>query len=259
MDELERMHKKYININTEFILFCDVEKEKVEEAIQKVKPFERPDIISMVDDKIIAIEHFEFDCYNRTKKGSKYKREYFIMDKKLKGEMLEKLENNNEASVHGKIIENTSLSNYINNFKESYEEHYNKIENYNQNIIEKFSCDKDNIINCFLIEDTTPLGVYYLDDKRKQYNLIPIKIEEILDFISERKKVKYLIFPVMIGQERKVIILENKEKYINMFKETLPTITEDNFFTFQPNTFGIGVKVSNDKIEDIESGEERNV
>ena len=63
----------------------------------------------------------------------------------------------------------------------------------------------------------------------------------------------------MIGQERKVIILENKEKYINMFKETLPTITEDNFFTFQPNTFGIGFKVSNDKIEDIESGEERNV
>ena len=58
--------------------------------------YERPDILSIYDNKIVAIEHFEFDSYKNTRKGSNFKIQNNIIEQKMQKEIkeLEKKRNN---------------------------------------------------------------------------------------------------------------------------------------------------------------------
>ena len=73
MNELERIISKYLSKESDAITYSDFNQNEVNKLFQNMGIYERPDILSMYDNKIVAIEHFEFDSYKNTRKGSNFK------------------------------------------------------------------------------------------------------------------------------------------------------------------------------------------
>lgn len=48
--------------------------EKIALYISTIQPFEQPDMLITIDDKVLAIEHFQFDASNTNRNGSMDKR-----------------------------------------------------------------------------------------------------------------------------------------------------------------------------------------
>ena len=73
MSELERIISKYLSKESDAITYSDFNQDEVNKLFQNMEIYERPDILSIFDDKIIGIEHFEFDSFKRNRKGSDFK------------------------------------------------------------------------------------------------------------------------------------------------------------------------------------------
>jgi hypothetical protein len=138
---------------------------EITNKIDELIPFENPDIILKLDDKIMMIEHFQFDA-------SKYCMHKGNLDKALlpqRERAFDEFSKNNQ--FESKVFSTTRIDciytyqQYTDNFKRVYYDHLCKIDNYKKRIIEHgYSKDENSIITAFLIIDTTPLGNYCLVD-----------------------------------------------------------------------------------------------
>ena len=70
MSELKRIVDKYFSKKSKEITYSIFNQDEVNKLFQNMISYERPDILSIYDKKIVAIEHFEFDSYKNTSKGS---------------------------------------------------------------------------------------------------------------------------------------------------------------------------------------------
>ena len=61
MSELEMIIQKYLSKEGTAITFSDFDQQEVNKLFHYMGIYERPDILSIYDNKIVAIEHFEFD------------------------------------------------------------------------------------------------------------------------------------------------------------------------------------------------------
>ena len=101
------------------------------------------------------MEHFEFDCYQRTRKGSSYRLEEARIQRAFDALPLV----GNKAVLHDAINAPNSYEDYIKNVKQSFDEHYAKIDSYIQNLIsDNVISDDSEVKVMFLIEDVSPLG-----------------------------------------------------------------------------------------------------
>ena len=85
---------------------------KVNQNIDKGVPFERPDMYIVLDNEILAIEHFEFDSSNVNKKGSYLKNEIANIERELDKERQE----TNKKYLAKKCTFNGNKENYEKNF-----------------------------------------------------------------------------------------------------------------------------------------------
>ena len=74
-------------------------------------------IIIADDNKIVAIEHFEFDSYKNNKDGSNYKIQENLIEQKMQKAIKSQLKEKGELMIHDKIKNTSSLNQYYNNFK----------------------------------------------------------------------------------------------------------------------------------------------
>ena len=88
MSELERIISKYLSKESDAITYSDFNQDEVNKLFQNMEIYERPDILSMYDNKIVAIEHFEFDSYKNTRKGSDFKIQDNIIEQKMQKEII---------------------------------------------------------------------------------------------------------------------------------------------------------------------------
>ena len=63
MNELERIISKYLSKDGTGITHLNFNQEEAHKLFQNMQPYERPDILSINVNKIVAIEHFEFDIF----------------------------------------------------------------------------------------------------------------------------------------------------------------------------------------------------
>ena len=68
MNELQKIVNKYLSKDGRVITYSDFNQEEVNKLFQNISDYERPNILSIYDNKIVAIEHFEFDSYKNTRK-----------------------------------------------------------------------------------------------------------------------------------------------------------------------------------------------
>ena len=166
MNELERIVSKYFVEDDMAITYSDFNQDEVNKLFQNMRSYERPDILSIYDNKIVAIEHFEFDSYKNTSKGSNFKIQENIIENRMQKEIDLKLKDKGEVMLHDHIENNSNLKQYYDNFKKVLLSHIDNINEYKEHIISDYGKEK-NIEFWFFAEDVTPLGSYYYRKSRR--------------------------------------------------------------------------------------------
>ena len=155
MSELERIISKYLSKDETAITYSDFNQEKVNKLFQNMEIYERPDILSIYDNKIVAIEHFEFDSYKNTRKGSNFKIQNNAIEKKMRNKINNELKIEKEIWIQDEIKNTSSLEQYYSNFKKVLLTHIDNIPEYKEHIINDFGNEKE-IEFWFFVEDVTP-------------------------------------------------------------------------------------------------------
>lgn len=255
MNELQRIASKYLSKDGTAITYSDFNQDEVNKLFQNMCNYERPDILSMYDNKIVAIEHFEFDSYKNTRKGSNFKIQDNIIKQKMKKEIGYKLKDKNEIMIHDKIENTCSLNQYYNNFKKVILTHIDNILEYKNHIISDFGNEKD-IEFWFFIEDVTPLGSYaYKREDNYPRLMLPFS-KEILNILREHKEIKGIIFGIYAISEYKLVLMYNDKETLNKIEnDEYFKVNESEFMTFTPQTTGFAMVISEEKIQDNEINE----
>lgn len=182
--------------------------EKIALNTQKTEPFEQPDIIIPLGDKVFAIEHFEFDASSFNKKGSMDKRKLAERNREF-DKLIADSDFSEVPLVATTSVDCTYSSDcYIKNFKTVFENHIAKITEYKKHIIDANKAKQmDDIIMCFFIVDTTPLGCYCLEDSLKIF--VPFQVKECLELITQAKEIDCLLFGFFDGNNNSLLFISN--------------------------------------------------
>ena len=83
------------------------------------------------------------------------------------------------------------FNNYVTNFKKNFENHYSKLEEYNKEIREHLKDNKKEILSCFFIVDSTPLGNYYKENSEIR-PLVLFHVREFIELLNKAENLQEL-------------------------------------------------------------------
>ena len=150
-----------------------------------VSPFEkaeRPDIIYCNNSIAMGIECFKCDASKKVRSGSKQEKiESQISLSHIK-EYQQTETNDKPLSCRTHMDPDYSLSNYIDSFLNTFNNHAEKIVEYRNNIMQRFP-DKEVLIT-FFVEDITSLGCYMRTSNGTE-PVYPFRVAEILDALKK--------------------------------------------------------------------------
>ena len=175
MNELERILSKYFSKDGTGITYSDFNQEEVDKLFRNMKPYERPDILSIYDNKIVAIEHFEFDSYKNTrKKGSDFKIQESFIERKMQNKINSELKTKSEIIVHDEIKNTSNLQQYYDNFKKVFLSHIDNIPEYREHIEQDFGKEKKYRVLVFCRRCISTWKLLYKKGKLKAKIIITI-------------------------------------------------------------------------------------
>lgn len=248
--ELELVVSKYFYKDTE-VLILNNKKPSVKIAteinnmLQNMVQFEEPDILSVYGNKIIGIEHFEFDSYKNTnKKGSNYRVENNRIKNNFDNYVDKELVERKTLTLTDSIKSTSSLKDYYDNFTKQFVKHYKNVDKYIKNIKSQTNMDNKEIEIWFFIEDVTPLGNYFLSSDKKIFLLNPFYNKKIVELIENSSKLSGIILGLYAMKEHRVQIAYNDRKNIKRFKENKIVVNDNNYLSFHPQTTGFATLIS---------------
>ena len=229
MNELEKIKKRFCVKNAMIILNIKnkVIIEKIKKLINKMQKYEKPDIIIEYEDKIIGIEHFEFDSSINNKKGSEFRIEESRINKSI-ADKIDVFKNENHKN-YNVISTNNSLNNYNNNFIKNYKIHYKKVKDYISRIEKKFNKSKDNIEIILFAEDVNIFGNIYRDEKNIINPLYPFYSSDVIELLKNSNDIKYLIIGMEFLDKKIIYILENEIEILKQLEKDADKIKEDEY------------------------------
>lgn len=248
MNELERIISKYFVVDDMAITYSDFNQDEVNKLFQNMRSYERPDILSIYDNKIVAIEHFEFDSYKNTSKGSNFKIQENIIENRMQKEIDLKLKDKGEVMLHDHIENNSNLKQYYDNFKKVLLSHIDNINEYREHIVNDYGKETE-IEFCFFAEDVTPLGSYYYRRSNLHPSLLLPFSKENIDILRQHKEIKGIIFGIYAMNKYKLVLMYNNEETLNKIEnDEYFKVEESEYMTFTPQTTGFAVLIPKDKI-----------
>lgn len=238
MSELKRIVDKYFSKKSKAITYSIFNQDEVNKLFQNMISYERPDILSIYDKKIVAIEHFEFDSYKNTSKGSNFKIQDNIIERRMKNEIETGLREKDEIIVHDQIEDTSSLTQYYNNFKKILQSHIENIPEYKEHIIQEYGADRE-LEFWFFAEDVTPLGSYYYRRTNEHPSLLLPFSKENIAILRKHKEIKGLIFGIYAMNEYKLVMMYNDEETLRKIENNeYFKVDESEFISFSPQTMG---------------------
>lgn len=249
MNELKNIILKYFSKDNEAITYSNIDEIELNKMIQHMGGYERPDILSIYDNKIVAIEHFEFDSYKNTRKGSDYKIQDSIIEQKMQKKIDSDLAIEKEIYLHDEIKNNSDLKQYYSNFKKVLTSHIDNIQEYRNHIVDDFGNDKD-IEFWFFAEDVSPLGSYYYRKNNINPSLLLPFSKENIDILRQHKEIKGIIFGIYAMKEYKLVIMYNDDETLDKIENNdYFKVKNSEFFSFNPQTTAFAILIPNDKVE----------
>lgn len=191
---------KYFNKVKVTIHFFGDENENVLQLmkfINSIIPNDRPDMYSQIDDIVLLLEHFEFDCTANNKSGSEYRKQDAIVERNFN-----KFDHNSEL-FHEEISCTHSIQSYIQNFERVFNPHYERIPDYKKELEEKNILTKEaNNVVGFFIEDVTCLGSLYVDKTDgKLKPVILLHSKQFLDIFEKCNDLDFVLFGFYVSSD----------------------------------------------------------
>ena len=248
MNELERIASKYLSQDDMAITYSNFNEYEVNKLFQNMISYERPDILSIYDNKIVAIEHFEFDSYKNSRKGSNFKIQENILECKMQEQINLKLKDKGEIMLHDHIKNSSSLNQYYNNFKKVLLSHINNINDYREHFISDYGNEKE-IEFWLFAEDVTPLGSYYYRKNNINLSLLLPFSKENIAILRQHKEIKGIIFGIYAMNKYKLVLMYNNDETLNKIEnDDYFKVEESEYMTFTPQTTGFAFLIQKDKI-----------
>lgn len=152
-----------------------------------------PDMVIMKDNIAIMIEHFEFDCFKRTRKGSTNRKEQARIDHEF-----ERLPATEKGTIHHDTIKGqSSYQDYLSNAHKNFCEHYVKVSDYKQRLISEGIIKENMVVKMmFLIDDVSPIGTMAVDYSETDPQIVPIVLAqspEFLQLFEESQDIDYVL------------------------------------------------------------------
>lgn len=201
-----------------------------------------PDMLIRKNDMAVIVEHFEFDCYKVTRKGSQSRREQSRIGRKEKDVIP------TESGVHfnDKIHGTSSYDDYIQNVCRNFREHYLQINAYKENLKKAGLINDKSVIKVlFLIEDTSPLGSMVVNDSNDPPSPQPICLGQCREFLSLFEKspeVNYVIACSMCESENIVWFIDQNE--ISDYQKESIDYSKMQFLDFEPQVLSFQSLIS---------------
>lgn len=205
-----------------------------------------PDMVIRKDSVAIIIEHFEFDCFRVTRKGSSSRMEQARIDRAQR-----QLPATREGTVfHDKIRANCSYNDYITNVTRNFNEHYARIADYKRHLVEKGLIGKDTVVKVmFLIEDVSPIGTIAIDEQSKDRNMVPVVLAqcpEFLQLLSQCNDLDYVLCCSSAGSNEYVWFIDRQE--LAAYEEKACDYAHMRFLFHQPSVMGVKMVVPDDEL-----------
>jgi hypothetical protein len=234
--EVQETLQTYFNRKTAMRFFGDIQPvNEFLEYYQKGTWFtgDSPDSIILFENKCMIVEHFRFDCYKSTKKGSRNLAEQARIERAAKC-----IVPTEEGSIYrDEITGRSSYSHYIENIESVFKEHYRKIPQYKRNLLTNEVIPASALIEvAFLIEDVSPLGTVAHDGERLQPIILACS-KPFLALLRNSPEVRFIIacssycnnnFVWLISREQIEEYERNSLDYANM-----------DFIPFTPQVMGV--------------------
>jgi hypothetical protein len=140
-----------------------------------------PDLVVVKGNVAFLIEHFEFDSFRVTRKGSASRTEQARIDREQR-----LIPATPEGVVYqSKIQATSSYGDYIANVTRNFTEHYKRIATYKKNAIEKGIINEGTIVKTlFLIDDVSPIGSIAFDGSGPKNQTVPVVLAQAPEFLQ---------------------------------------------------------------------------
>lgn len=175
--------------------------------------FEYPDMYFQRGNKVLLCEHFEFDSYKRTNKGSISHQEEARIDREIQMIIDAGVETTFRKIINGR----KSLRDYRKNVECSFQQHYAQLDGYKQKITEKIGIPANEleIHTMFFIEETTALGTMLFDKDNNMTQVLLDKYVPFLMFLKDKVKLDFVMTTTRRSPDYiSIIDLRNIDEYI---------------------------------------------
>lgn len=215
--EISAIKSKYFSSNTSCLYRNSTQEDVLEafDALKVAKDWNMPDGYAVLNDKTYIFEHFEFDAYRRTKKGSSFKKE----DTEIQSRFIKK-NNINPDINHITTVSSAvpCIQDYEKNVLDLFAKHLAQVTTYTANI-RNLLPEMRKIKIFFLIEDTTILGSCL---KNRQPFILP-HCTTFLDAFERQNEVKGIICFSLGAYDNPIICYMDKESVPIWRTEAIPS------------------------------------
>ena len=186
MSERTHLINDYLRVNSSVLHngFHVISEETLKLALHNLQSFERPDMYATLDDKIIIIEHFEFDASKRTTKGMKGKQEEALLEQRISAMPMDDEFHLDKGNY------DVSFENWQANFEQTFNSHYARISQYKESIRNHLNPDPNipMLVGFFIENQYSPVvydknrcgELYYFDTIQFANKMT---VSENLDFV----------------------------------------------------------------------------
>lgn len=182
--------------------FFSISDEELNEVLLNLVQFERPDMYAVLDDKVVLLEHFEFDASYSKKKGSMVGKQ---TEAHLKRER-NKLVRNGEIKFE-KIEYKKSFDFWQTNFERCFKKHYGKIAEYKENAGRVVELKGKPVLVGFFIEDQYPL---YITVKNRLPGICPyVFTMQFADYFNQHPDVDFILY-IYYDRIPRIIYLDHR-------------------------------------------------
>lgn len=223
------------------------------EWLENAVDFEKPDgyYYDKNNKVLIIFEHFDIDCSEKIKKKDKVFGSVMRKNSIDKiQEVSREIETADTDYQSTKIIEqgyykqegNKKIfhighngaeyrNNFVQNFLDAFNFHHNKIEQYIQGVINELNVQPIEVKKCFLIEDKTLLGTYYLNNKKGKGDPVILTDTLLFQETINNSKVDFVIFARHQDKTAFCGNKDDKHKKIDLNKQEFYVIPAIPFIT----------------------------
>ena len=205
------MNNEYTHLNNDYLChnpiirndgFHLLAADELNTILHNLVPFERPDMYAFPGERLVLLEHFEFDASRRTRKGMNGLEKERRTEEELAQHKLSQKENLTKISYP------ISLENLVSNFESVYQGHYRKIDAYVDHARDAGLISKDDTaLIGFFIENRYPP---YLEVRLGIHEIAYVQTKQFQQTFLKSPKLDFVLFGCYYESEPQIFYVDKE-------------------------------------------------